>query len=878
MKSKKSTIFLLSLIMLMALNLQTSYGQNLSNLSDYSVHLGISPPHIESGLSSHPVGYVYVLNKNEVPITSTYDVEISLTSDDPQIASVPEKIILEANSEYATFDIKTGILSGTTTITAELNGKIDFKEIEIGTESTQLPDDMVLELNLPTDKMHVNSEMPFSVYLKTLDGYVIRAPYDVEVIIDYEKTLAIPDSDKLVIKKGDYYAWGILKTNNKVGNTFLRAIQVENQLDTAKSIHVSSTLPTSLSISVFPKLIPAEIDRTVNIFVSLLDSDGNPAVAAHDIPLKFFSNEQNKIGDKLDSMMKEIKPVIKKGEFGFNLKQKIDVFDLVANDLMIGVSSEGYGVATDTFFTAGDTINIESSEINSRGVKIFGLEKIPSNATATIVYQISTIEEDDDDPDVDEDGREIESIDLEERYSKEYGEEKDDDDYLLIYGLDHLSDNEYYPILANDNYHSTDYSQLLSIVSGDESIVKIKNSGKLESGYSYGTATISSTQKSGEVLVSANIKGVGSDSILTKVVNSLQQKEVRLFSPTGSDTILFERDGSFDIFLVALDAQKRPKMLENNSKYLITPTNGLVEIKKDSSFAFANLKSDSFSIADSSTVTLSVTPIGEDADLSLDSSKQFTAQPSSKMLIHLPTDIVNNNQFDNIGVVQIVDLQNNPIIPSHDIRTKIISSNNGILRTISDAVIPAGKSYSSFPINPTGTLGDTLISASAKGVIPSDSKLTSASALTKLKIFTTGLDQEIPVDEQVEVKLYIDDENAESVSGASIQIMTDGNSTVTPDVIRTGPDGGASFTVKALTGPIISLDVIATAEGYVDGQDTITINVDAPENTLSVANLELPEWIGPIIIVALLLIAVLVVLFLRKSKAPIEEEWEEEEI
>lgn len=37
-------------------------------------------------------------------------------------------------------------------------------------------------------------------------------------------------------------------------------------------------------------------------------------------------------------------------------------------------------------------------------------------------------------------------------------------------------------------------------------------------------------------------------------------------------------------------------------------------------------------------------------------------------------------------------------------------------------------------------------------------------------------------------------------------------------------------------------------------------------------------WIGYIIVVALLLVVVLVVLFSSKSKAPLEEDWEEEEI
>ncbi|MDO8641224.1 MAG: hypothetical protein Q7R33_06730, partial [Nitrosarchaeum sp.] len=240
---------------LLTIPLQTASAQNLESLSDYSIKLAISPSHIEEGPSKHPIGYLYVLSKSGIPIISSRDVSISLISDDPLIASVPEKIILKANEEYASFDVTTGTFTGDTIITATLNSKTTFQEIQVGNAETHLPDDLILELNIPTDEMHVNSKMPFSVYLRTFDGYVIRAPFDIDVNLEYERSLAVPNSDMMTIKKGEYYAWGTLETNEKVGNTFLRAIQNESNLDTAKSVKISSTLPTSLAIDVFPKLI-----------------------------------------------------------------------------------------------------------------------------------------------------------------------------------------------------------------------------------------------------------------------------------------------------------------------------------------------------------------------------------------------------------------------------------------------------------------------------------------------------------------------------------------------------------------------------------------------------------------------------------------------
>ena len=866
MTQKKSLFFFLSLTLLLSVPLQVASAQNLESLSDYSIKLAISPSHIEEGPSKHSIGYLYVLSKSGIPITSSSDVLISLISDYPLIASVPEKIILKANEEYASFDVTTGTLTGNTVITATLNSKTTFQEIHVGNAETHLPDDLILELNLPTDEMHVNSKMPFSVYLRNSDGYVIRAPFDINVNLEYEKSLAIPNSDVLTIKKGEYYAWGTLETHGKVGNTFLRALQSESNLDTAKSVKISSTLPTSLKIDVFPKLITAEVEKKLDIFVSVVDSDGNPTITPQDIELNFFSNDQYSVGDKLDDTMKEVKTVIKKGQFGYYLRQDLNLSNLLANNIVIGVSAEGYGIATDTFSTVGKSINIDNDKITEKDIQLFIPARMPSNATSIVTYQISTIENDDDD--VDEEGNPItaETTDI-------------TDENKIILSIDDLGDGEFYPIQTNENYYADGYVKKLDVISGDNKLITVKNIGKIEVGNSFGTAIISSGQKSGSVLISASVQGVGSDSVLTEVVNTLEQKEARIFSPTGQDSILFDRDGNFDVFLIAIDSQDRPKVLKHDSKYLVTPTNGIIEIKKDSTFAFSKLHSDSFSITEEENmIDLKVVPIGEGTDLSLETEKTFVTQPSSKMLVILPLGEINANHKNNLGIVQIVDLQGNPIIPSFDVKSKIVSSEESIVQIIHDAVIPSGISYATFPIETTGAVGNSVISASAKGVIGTEDEISTSSSLTQLKIFASGLDELIPVDQPVEIKLFIDDENTESIAGALIKIETDGNSLVDPGMVRTGPDGSAVIRLTATNGPSISLNLIATADGYSEGKDTLTINVDAPDKTLSAVDLQLPEWIVYVIIAAILLIGVLVILFLKKSKAPLEEEWEEEEI
>jgi len=458
MKTKKPIIFLLAVSLLFAGNLQSTSAQNLDALSEYSIKLAISPSHLESGVAEHHVGYLYVLSKHGVPITSSYDVSISLNSDDPLIASVPEKITLKANEEFASFSVKTGEKSGSTIITASLNGKTTFQEIEIGTDETYLPDDLILELNLPTTEMHVNSEMPFSVYLKTSDGIIVRAPNDIEISLEHEKSLASPNSKTLIIKEGTYYAWGVLSAHERIGNTFLRAIHEESGLDIAKSIEISSTLPTALQLSIFPKLIPAEVDRTLDIFVTVVDSDGNPTKTPDDIPLDFFSSEQYPIGDALDDTVKSEKPMIKKGEFGYHFREKMNLAGFDEDEILVGASAEDLGIAL-AYFESVESLNIDNPIILDRALSLFVLPQMPSNTTAVMIYQLSAVG-----------SGECIVLEIDENGVKQELEEdavecplgQDEEDK---HSIEKIDKDELYPIQTNENFKADGLIDKINIIS-----------------------------------------------------------------------------------------------------------------------------------------------------------------------------------------------------------------------------------------------------------------------------------------------------------------------------------------------------------------------------------------------------------------------------
>jgi hypothetical protein len=366
---------------------------------------------------------------------------------------------------------------------------------------------------------------------------------------------------------------------------------------------------------------------------------------------------------------------------------------------------------------------------------------------------------------------------------------------------------------------------------------------------------------------------------MTEVVNTLEQTQIKAFSPTGEDTILINRDGSFDIFLVALDSSDRPKTLEKNKRYLITPSNGVVDIEKFSTFSMINLQSESFSLVDGGEVTLNVESIAQEADKSLKSTTKFKTQLSSKVNVLFPLDNLDINKENHLGVVELVDILGTPIKSFKDMRVKISSSDESVIQTNKDAIIKKGSSYAEFPIRTMGVLGESLISSSARGVVGGNSTINTTTSSSALSVFTSGLIEPMPVNEEVQVKIFVDDDIADSVAGATVKITPNVNATTSTTVVRTGADGSATFGLTALNGPEITLTFEASAPGYKDGTKKMDILVDTPAG--GVQEVQLPPELVYVIIGGIVIVAIVVALFLKKSKENIEDEeepWEDEDI
>jgi hypothetical protein len=182
--------------------------------------------------------------------------------------------------------------------------------------------------------------------------------------------------------------------------------------------------------------------------------------------------------------------------------------------------------------------------------------------------------------------------------------------------------------------------------------------------------------------------------------------------------------------------------------------------------------------------------------------------------------------------------------------------------------VPSGKSFVEFPIDTKGKADTITLDASSKGIVGASTEIKVESLVTKLKISIGSVIEPIPADQPTDLKIYVDDEQENSVGGATIRVISD-NSAVTPSTITTKEDGSAIIQFNAHDAPKISLQILATAAGYTEEQKTFEFDVQP--NT-KVKQTELPEWLIYAGIGVVATVVVGLIIFLRKPKLQLEDE------
>ena len=442
---------------------------------------------------------------------------------------------------------------------------------------------------------------------------------------------------------------------------------------------------------------------------------------------------------------------------------------------------------------------------------------------------------------------------------------------LPIIDIDNLPDGEFYPIQSSQNYEKIGgINDKISVTTSNPEFIQNLDVARQENGQSSGFTKIKSSLSSGKSSISVAIRGIGAQSFPVDVINSLEQKTTKVFSPFG-DTLLINPDGLIDVFVVPLDISDRPKKQIENSDYLLTPVNSVLGVKKGDFFSFAQIKSDP-TMVDSS-VEFVLSQVGTKLTQFSEFKQQFTTNSTTTISITISNPKLTSSQVNNLGVIQLVDAVGAPIIVSKDMPIKIESSNKNVAEISYPAVIPAGKSYGFFGIDTMEMQGTAILTASGRGLKTSTLNLVTSPSESKLAVSIDNIPDSLSLNEPTDIKLSIFDSNQNLVERANVEIYSTDKVKIEPRNLITNSKGEATFQITMSSDGKVSLSITATKDGYLDGSKQLVIDSGTSQG-IGLSDFKYESWMLYLIIVIVAIVGIFVFLFFRKTKDV--QDWEED--
>jgi len=349
----------------------SAYAQE--DIQNVSIILSVTPDNypVQKGLVS--TGYIGISNNLGLGIFAPTDIEVELTSSNSEIIKVSPRAVIKENEPYANFNLILSGQEGVSEISAVFQDQTVTQTVSVGAVSADVPVDVELVIMFPTDKANINSKIPFSVFLRTVNGPTLQAPTDIIVKLETQKDLVKLKNNQLVIEKGDYYTLGELKTKEITGTTFIKASVPELGKNSVKSLIISSNVPTNLIMYVYPNIIMEQSETDFGIFVGLYDEFGNPVKATEDVKLSLSANRGNFLTDILDDHIRDSRSVIKKGNHALFFEIDSDQVFATTNpfNYTVAVSSDNYGSSNDLLRIVDRPDSTQLKEHENKGIRVF---------------------------------------------------------------------------------------------------------------------------------------------------------------------------------------------------------------------------------------------------------------------------------------------------------------------------------------------------------------------------------------------------------------------------------------------------------------------------------------------------------------------------
>jgi len=203
-----------------------------------------TPGSLPSDGGAYKVLEVGLLTSSGTPATSNSDVVVQLTSDNPDVVSVPTLVLIPAGSISTMATVTTSALAGVVNVTATAAGLVSTS-VPVETV-VPAPSKLQTYVAPPSSAFTNNGDYPILVVqLQDSSGNPARARQDTNVIVTSSNSSLISSFVTLGIPKGSDYVSTYLKTTG-VGKSVLTASSQD--LVSSQSDLVSDASPLAVSL------------------------------------------------------------------------------------------------------------------------------------------------------------------------------------------------------------------------------------------------------------------------------------------------------------------------------------------------------------------------------------------------------------------------------------------------------------------------------------------------------------------------------------------------------------------------------------------------------------------------------------------------------
>ena len=208
---------------------------------------------------------------SSTPATSTSDTDVLLTSDNPDIASVPTLVTIPAGSISTLVDITTSALAGIVNVTATAAGLVPAA-LPVQTV-VPAPSRLQTYVAPPSSAFSNNGNYPILVVqLQDASGNPARARQDTSVIVTSSNSSLLSSFVTLGISKGNDYVFSYLHTKG-IGKSVLTASSQDLASSQSDLVSVASPLSVKLELTSTPNQFIYENQTATFTFSAFLEGE-----------------------------------------------------------------------------------------------------------------------------------------------------------------------------------------------------------------------------------------------------------------------------------------------------------------------------------------------------------------------------------------------------------------------------------------------------------------------------------------------------------------------------------------------------------------------------------------------------------------------------